>query len=141
MISTRRLETITLTAPLGLRFQDVVTGEFIGAGLSVLAYQAVNPSRRYPLVANRSGIYTLHHAPGLLEFERREADDVWQEPRPLKIFLIEVTDPERRYLAFQLKIELPVRGVYSWVSPFAGSPVAIEPGIPLYPAAGQFHLE
>lgn len=142
MISIRKLETVTLTAPLGLRFADVVTREFIGSGLSVLAYQAGNPSRQFYLVANRIGIYTLHHAPGLLEFERREAADVWQTPIPLKTFVIEVTDQERRFLPFQLKIDLPVCGVYRWISPLAGSLVGDEPGIPLYPAAArQFPAE
>jgi hypothetical protein len=108
MTKIRKLEEVTLTAPLGLRFQDVVTGEFIGAGLSVLAYQEGNPARRFQLAANRSGVYTLHHAAGLTDFERREANDVWQSPLPKKTFVIEVTDQERRFLPFQLKADLHV---------------------------------
>jgi hypothetical protein len=137
MTPIRILERVTLTAPLGLRFQDVVTGEFIGAGLSVLAYQTGNPARRFQLVANRSGVYTLHHAAGLLDFERRDADDVWQAPLPLKTYVIEVTDQERRFLPFRFDVALPARGLYEWISPSNGSPVEAEPGIPLYPMASR----
>src|SRR5262245_36226142 len=137
MTPIRILERVTLTAPLGLRFQDVVTGEFVGAGLSVLAYEAGNPARRFQLVANRSGVYALHHAAGLLDFERRGANDVWQSPLPSKQFVVEVTDQERRFLPFHLKVELPVRGLYTWISPAPGSPVSAEPGVPLYSAASR----
>jgi hypothetical protein len=137
MTTIRKLERVTLTAPLGMRFQDVVTGEFIGSGLSVLAYQAGNPARWFQLAANRSGVYALHHAAGLTDFERRGADEVWQAPLPLKTFVIEVTDQERRFLPFQLRVELPARGLYAWVSPVTGSPVSSEPGVPLYSAASR----
>lgn len=137
MTPFRKLERVTLTAPLGLRFQDVVTGEFVGAGLSVLAYQAGDTARRFQLVANRSGVYALHHAAGLLDFERREADDVWQAPLPLKTYVIEVTDQERRFLPFHFDVELPARGLYTWISPSNGSPVEAEPGVPLFSTASR----
>lgn len=125
----RRLETNTLTAPLGLRFQDVVTGEFIGTGLSVVAWPAPNPARRLPLLVNRSSVYVLHAAPGLRDFARRAGAEVWQEPLPRRPFVIEVRDEEERFLPFRLTIELPVRGIYRWADI---SPAGSAPGIPLY---------
>ena len=80
MTPIRVLERVTLTAPLGLRFQDVITGDLIGSGLRVLAYPVGDPSRKFELITNRGGIYVLRHAPGLREFERRDAGDVWQPP-------------------------------------------------------------
>ena len=137
MITLRELERVTLTAPLGLRFQDVVTGEFVSAGLTVLAYRPGAPARRFQLAANRSGVYALHHAAGLTDFERRELDDVWRPPLPQQTFVIEVTDQERRFLPFQFEVELLARGLYRWVSPMTGSPVGSEPGVPLYSAASR----
>jgi hypothetical protein len=139
--SIRKLERVTLTALLGLRFQDVVTGEFVGAGLNVMAYRpgglAGYPERRFQLAANYSGVYALHHAAGLLDFERREADDVWRPPSPGKPHVIEVIDMERRFLPFLLNVELPARGLYTWISPAPGSPVSSEAGVPLYSTAAR----
>lgn len=133
----RQLELLTNTAPLGLRFRDVVSGEFIGGGLNVTAHPAGNRRLHFPLLPNRSGVYVLHHVPGLRDFQQRAADQVWRSPLPSQAFIIEALDPEQRFLPVQLTINLPVKGIYSWTSPIGPSPPGPEAGIPLYPARAR----
>lgn len=130
----RQMDLYSHTATLGLRFRDVVTGEFVSDGLSVTAYSMANPGNRRPLYPNRSGIFTLHNAPGLRDFEHRGLAEVWQTPLPNKPFKIEVIDSEQRFLPFCLALALPVKGIYTWISPLNGSPGRHENSIPLYSA-------
>jgi len=138
----QHLETVTLVAPLGLRFRDVVTNTFVNDGLNVTVYPEGDNARRVSAFANRAGVYVLHHAPGLHEFEQGAGDDdFWAHMPPAKPFVVEVEDNERRFLPFSLKLTLPQRRIYRWVSPLDGSPVASPLGepapispVPLYSA-------
>lgn len=136
----RRLELVTLVAPLGLRFRDVVTNTFVNDGLSVTVYPLANPLRRTLAFANRTGVYVLHHAPGLSEFEHGAGDDAfWAGVPQGQPFVVEVEDTERRFLPFKLTLNLPQKGIYNWVSPLPSAaqplspPAAVTP-VPLYSA-------
>jgi len=129
--STR--DSLTIVAPLGLRFRDEVTGNFVGDGLSVSLYVPGQPATRVRASANLSGIYVIHHAPGLRAFEHGHGDDqFWNNLPPTKSFIIAVTDLERRFQPFQINAQLPVRGVFNWSSPLATSPPDDGSSIPLY---------
>jgi hypothetical protein len=129
----RIVERLTLVAPLGLRFWDEVFGKTIGDGLLVTAYPKTQPSRRVTAGSNPSGIYVLHHLPGLREVENGLGDhDFWNAHPPQSPFVIEVIDRERRFQAFLLQLLLPVRGVYNWQIITGGSPPSGMLGVPLY---------
>lgn len=137
----RHLETDTHVAPLGLRFRDVVSDTFVGEGLSVTVYPQASAARRVPLFANRTGVYVLHHAPGLRDFEMGAGDDeFWAHVPAGKTFVVEVEDMERRFLPFSLKLDLPQRGIYRWLSPLDSAPLsppAPVAAIPLYSAPAR----
>lgn len=126
------LERLTITAPLGLRFRDQVTGAFVSEGLNVSLYEPGKPITRVPARTNRSGVYVIHHAPGLLDFERGVV-----EAPPGKRFVVAVSDVERRFQPFQFTADLPVRGVFNWVIPFGSSPPGTIPSVPLYSTSAR----
>lgn len=127
------LESLTIVAPLGLRFRDVATGYFVGDGLSVALYQPGKPAGKVQAFANRSGVYVIHHAPGLRAFEQGKGDaDFWNNAPPRKNFVVAVTDAEHRFQPFQFTAALPVRGFFNFVSPTVGSPPDMVASIPLF---------
>lgn len=133
-----KLDRLTLVAPLGLRFCDQMSGTFVGDGLDVQVYPSGNPFSKVPAVPNRSGIYVLHHAPGLRELEHGEGDlNYWQAPPPTKDFVIEVNDQQRRFQPFQFTASLPAQGVYKWVSPVVDSPPNPSESVPLFSAPAR----
>ena len=77
-------DRVTTVAPLGLQFHDAATGTVVGDGLSVWAYPAGRPAAKRALVANRVGVYVLHHAAGLIDLEHGAGDQAfWQNlPSP-----------------------------------------------------------
>jgi hypothetical protein len=133
MTHVQVLERLTIVAPLGLRFRDQVTGSFIGDGLNVSLYEPNKPGIKVQAFANRSGVYVVHHAPGLADFERGAGgDNFWNSQLPKRSFVVAVTDAERRFQPFQFATDLPVRGIFNWVSPLGISPPTVVPSIPLY---------
>lgn len=119
------LEVLTLVAPLGLRFRDVVTDTFINDGLTVTIYPAGNNQRRVSAFANRAGVYVLQHAPGLRAFEQGARDEAfWTNMPPGKPFVVEVEDTEGRFLPFSFTLDLPQRRIYRWLSPLDASAIA-----------------
>lgn len=127
------LERLTKVAPLGLRFHDTMTGGFIGSGLSVWAYPINRPAARRPALSNRSGIYVLHHAAGLIDLEHGDGSErYWKDNLATHPFVVEVSDDEHRFQPFQFSAELPAKGIYKWNSPTAGSPPGSRTSIPLY---------
>lgn len=138
-------ERLTLTAPLGLVFHDAATGERVGAGLSVVVYpksQPLSPAEARP---NPSGVYVLHRAPGLdAGFAFGAGDDLfWSQLPPPRVYVVEVTDSEGRFLPFSFEVSLPHRGIYEWQSPLVGSPADSPPererlpSVPLYSAPAR----
>lgn len=130
------LESLTIVAPLGLRFRDEATGNFVGDGLNVSLYEPGKPASRVQALANRSGIYVVHHAPGLRSFENGKGDaDFWNNAPAPKSFVVAVTDIEHRFQPFQFTAGLPTRGFFNWVdpiSPIASSPPDAVGSIPLF---------
>ena len=68
------LDRLTIVAPLGVRFQDAITGEVIADGLTVSAYPLKQPNARRSLFPNRRGVFVLRHAPGLRDVENGAGD-------------------------------------------------------------------
>ncbi len=117
------LEELTLTAPLGVRFWDVATISPAGGNLLVRAYPDAFPDLRTYAVENKSGVYSFSGLPGLRNAENGAGDDAfWSANPPVEPYVLEVYDPEERYLPFQFSAQLPVRGLFGlWASPlFAG---------------------
>jgi hypothetical protein len=127
MPAVQVLERLTIVAPLGLRFRDQVTGAFVTVGLNVFLWEPGRPITRVSAQANYSGVYVIHHAPGLTDFEHGAVN-----ASPGKSFVVAVTDAERRFQPFQFTTDLPVRGIFNWVNAFGSSPPATIPSIPLY---------
>lgn len=129
----QRLDRLTLVAPLGLRFCDLMSGVLVGDGLDVQVYPSGSPATRVSAIANRKGVYVLHHAPGLRDLEHGEGDKAfWQNLPPARNFVIEVNDNERRFQPFQFTASLPAEGVYQWTDPLFSSPLSPAKSIPLY---------
>jgi hypothetical protein len=132
-IMLRKKDTVTMVAPLGLRFRDESTGEFIGDGLRVEVFEPGKPTQKVQAIANPSGVYVVHHAPGLISVEHGAGDaKFWSNLPPKRNFVVAVTDAEWRFQPFQINVQLPERGVFNWVSPFGMSPPDMAPSIPLY---------
>src|SRR5215217_3419800 len=129
------LDRLTMVAPLGLRFHDATTGALIGDGLSVWAYPVGRPSAKRPAIANRKGVYVLHHGHGLRERENGDGSRFyWDHPDPPnKDFVIEVTDLQRRFQPFQFTASLPAEGIFKWED----SPLSERTTVPLFPAPTQ----
>src|SRR5215831_751013 len=123
------LDRLTIVAPLGVRFQDAVTGDVIGDGLAVAAYPINQPQARQSLFPNRRGVYVLRHGSGLQDVEQGAGDaDYWNSLPAKKDFVIEVRDLQSRFVPFQFVAGLPVEWNQD-VSP----PPAIK-SVPLYSA-------
>jgi hypothetical protein len=127
-----QFDRLTLVAPLGLRFCDLMSGGFVGDGLDVQVYPAGSPRTRVTALANRKGVYVLHHAPGLREVEQGKGDQkYWDSPPPTKTFVVEVNDNQRRFQPFQFAASLPAKGIYKWTDA-PSSPLVASESIPLY---------
>lgn len=129
-------DRVTMVAPLGLRFHDTTTGAVVGDGLSVWAYPLGRPSAKRLAIANRKGVYVLHHGYGLLEREHGDGSHFyWEHPdQPNKDFVIEVTDEQQRFQPFQFTANIPVEGIYKWDTAL-DSPLSVRTTIPLFSAA------
>ena len=139
-------EHLTRVAPLGLRFWDAATGLFISEGLSVQAVPKLSsgvytgtPVQAFP---NRSGIFVFNHLPGLQDSEFGAGDQAyWQSPPPKKNFIITVSDPLLRFLAFSFFVQAPTQKILVFACA-NGKPSPLpdkQPAgsIPLYSAAGR----
>src|ERR1700704_2185092 len=127
-----QLDRLTMVAPLGLRFRDVMSGALVGDGLDVRVYPSGRSAESVRAIANRKGVYVLHHAPSLQRLEQGEGNrEFWDKLPPRKSFVIAVNDEERRFQPFQFTEQLPIEGIYKWIGA-AGSPPSTPTGIPLY---------
>lgn len=132
-LSIQTLDRLTMVAPLGLRFHDAASGTFVGDGLNVRVYPLGKSVGSRQALANRTGVYVLHHATGLRAVENGAGDSTyWNNPPPRKDFVIEVIDEQRRFQPFHFTEKLPVEKIYEWIGPFAASPPSARTSIPLY---------
>ena len=108
----RPLETLRIVAPLGIRFWDPARGVPVTDGLTV----TVRPegSRRPGRAAARtlSGIYAVHHFPGLRAMEYPSDDVALGSPLQARPFVVEVVDNQRRFLPATLRVVAPWPGVF-----------------------------
>jgi hypothetical protein len=121
-------------APLGVRFVDDRSGEFVVDGLVVTAWPVTEPSRRVTATVNHSGVFSLHDVPGLGKLEHGAGDDAYWAAAPRRPFVVEVDDLARRFLPLRFTALLPLRGLFA---PSCGSPpVQLAPatGVPLFTA-------
>jgi hypothetical protein len=132
------LDRLTMVAPLGLRFHDAATGAIVGDGLSVWAYPVARSSAKRPAIANRKGVYVLHHGYGLREREQGDGTRFyWDHPDPPnKDFVIEVTDEQRRFQPFQFTASLPAEGIFKW-DVALDSPLSARTTVPLFSAPAR----
>jgi hypothetical protein len=127
------------TAPLGLRFWDPIASAFVGDGLRVVAYPAVDPSRRVEAIANASRVWVFHKLAGMGAVERGEGDAAfWASPPKARAFVIDVDDmlAVPRFQPFQMTLSAPVREPFAWAPPVGVTLPAMPPGaVPLFSAA------
>lgn len=122
-------------APLGVRFVDDRSGDFVVDGLVVTAWPAAEPSRRVTATVGHAGVFSLHGVPGLGALEHGAGDDAYWAAAPRRPFVIDVDDLARRFLALRFAAQLPVRGLFA---PSCGSPpeqLGPATGVPLFTAA------
>lgn len=123
-------EPVTKVTPLGVRFRDAATGEFVGGGLRVEAYRESAPERRTSAIVNSRGVFTFHDLPWLREAESGRGDEAYWTPGPERVrFIVEGRDELGRFLPFRFAADVPARGFFA--------PACLAPGssgVPLYSA-------
>src|SRR5437667_2244451 len=137
----RKLETLTILAPLGIRFWDAVTNSIIADGLRVTAYPLSKPTRKVPSFPNRSGIYVLQNLPGMRDIENGAGDaEFWANLPPKRPFVVEVVDHDRRFQPFLLSVDLPVKDIFTLECALGSPPSPPDTGlsmVPLYSAPAR----
>jgi hypothetical protein len=135
----RVLERVMRVAPIGLRFQDAATGEFVSDGLRVIACPERSPWRQAVAYPNRSGVYVLRDLPGMRALEQGAGDaEYWRDvPADKPRFVVEVVDEQRRFQPFTFTVDAPHKGVVTPAINTLGSPVDGAPGIPLFSAPNR----
>lgn len=139
------LERISHPASLGLVFQDMATGAWIGDHLDVTVHDTRSPFARRTLSPNRIGVWS-GRLPGFTD-AALTADDWAGLARPHRV---EVRDPLGRFLPLAFDADLPAKGLYDWSGWSAlpasppqpllddGSPIGIMAGrIPLFSAPAR----
>ncbi|CAN5805353.1 hypothetical protein BH20ACI4_BH20ACI4_11940 [soil metagenome] len=131
------IESFSIVAPLGVCFHDTATGDRVLGGLEVFAYPSSAGvwKNKTALRPNRQGVYVLQKIKGLGDFSSGNGDaEFWKENPPEKNYIVEVSDIEGRFQAFQFTVKLPVRGIYEWENIPLSSPNRVLKSIPLYSA-------
>jgi hypothetical protein len=130
--ATNRWNRVT---PLGVRFVDDQHGGFV-VGLSVVAWPAGEPSRRIVGRLNKTQVYLLFDLPGLRDVEFGAGDAAYWATVRHKPFVVEVSDPEERFLRFRFTADLPVEGLLRLTcgSPATPAPLPVpaSDGVPLF---------
>jgi len=120
--SIQVLETLTLVAPLGLRFWDPVDQAAVSEGLSVVIWPKACPEMRIPAVLNRTDVFTFPDLPGMREIENGAGDDAYWAANPPRVdFVVRVSDSANRFLPLQISVRLPIRGVYDRIPLFSSA--------------------
>jgi len=139
------LETLTRVTPLGIRLFDSATGSNVTGALSVEVYPKGQPERRTRGIPNRNSVFVFRNLPSLADIERGAGDATfWAAQTPRYPFVLEVRDPEDRFLPFRHDILLPARRLLGVVinsppaSPLASQAGASDESLPIFssPARG-----
>lgn len=127
----RKLERLSLTCPLGLRFADAGTHAPVLEGLRAQAWAGEFADRKIDAVRTPGGILAFHGLPGLRSLENSSAQDPWNPLPETRKFRLEVTDELARFLPCRFDVEAPARGLAHFAG--AGSPPWSEDGaVPLF---------
>jgi hypothetical protein len=129
VIVSRRWERVT---PLGVRFIDDRSGDYVVDSLVVSAWPHREPSRRVLAVVNRTGVFSLHDVPGLGDLEHGAGDDTYWARASRRPFIVDVDDLARRFLSFRFTVALPLRGLLELTC--ASPPALVTGGVPLFTA-------
>jgi hypothetical protein len=107
------LEQVVKVGPFGVRFWDVAAIAPAAGGLSVVAYPQSYPELRVDADVNHTNVYVFNDLPGMRSVENgRGDDDFWLENPPMIPFIVEVTDPQQRYLPYQFSALMPSHGLF-----------------------------
>lgn len=147
-VAIRVLDTVTRTAPLGVRFWDAATQRPVTDGIVVTAFSHGRPDRLLTLARNASGNHVLHTAPELARSAWGDGTaSFWAALGERVGFTLEVRDGAGRFLPVRLEATLPHRGFFEpscIASPPASpiEPIAIDTQVPagfvpLFSAAGR----
>lgn len=116
MTAVRILERPVTATLLGVRFWDPVTERVPQAGLAVTLRpdhgDRLGPARHaFPAAA---GVFAFRGLQGLRGFEQADGEASAVSPLPRLPFVLQVADPERRFLpvAVRLMLPLPYRGLF-----------------------------
>ena len=125
------IEELSTFCPLGLRFWDAVSDDQVRNGLQVRAWPV--PARRPVVNAFRtvSGNYAFQGLPGLREIETPSAAVPPASPPLTRPFVVEASDPERRFLPIAFRVDLPLAARGLFMPPLVSSPA---------PGVGGFYL-
>lgn len=128
------VERTVSTCLLGILFWDPVLDRPIRAGLEVRAWPAAQPESVRSSFCTRSGVHAWIGLPGMLAHERRDGLPTDESPQATSTFVIEVRDPQRRFVdvAFEQELPLPYAGPFRLRG--AGSPSTSAPGVVLFSA-------
>lgn len=106
------LESVARAAPLGLRCVDIATQGQVAGGLLVAAVPRERSARPARAALTRSGVYAIHHLPGLTELEFAGAPPAATSPPASPQgaeFVVTVEDLGARYLSYAMTLTLPRR--------------------------------
>lgn len=139
MTVLKRLDSVSVSAPLGIRFVDSLTGRFIADGLRVIAYPRSQPSQRNDALRNWSTVYVFHELPGFFRFGFSDVAIPSSSTSKGLPFIVEVIDELGRFLPCSFAVQVPERGLFQLDCPGAGAsstlPLGNTLGVPLYSAA------
>jgi hypothetical protein len=145
----RILERFPITAPLGVRFWDVVSRVFVRSGMRVTAYDTVDTRLSWRALETGGGVSVLRDLRGLRDLEQSDgAPDVWAAwaartpPTIPRSFQLEVRDPSFRYQPFTCLTDAPQRGFADWMCPVSPpashrDPDAPARSLPVFPTPAR----
>jgi hypothetical protein len=125
------LETVTRTAPFGVRFWDPVTGRTVVDGL-VLTETASGTEA----IANRDGVFVFHDLPGLRASAFAEGDArFWSSPPAWSVPTFELQDRTGSFVPFTFAAPVPARGLFAEnLGPVSSPPDGAAAAVPLFSA-------
>ncbi len=125
------IEVVSKVTPFGVRFWDVLTQSPVQGGLRVTVFRPEKPLVRLPVFPNRVGVYVIQGVPGLIDFETGSGDaEFWRAAPPGERYMIEVVDPEDRFMPCVFEAAIPTRWLFQWPCVALGSPVESPPVSP-----------
>jgi hypothetical protein len=122
------LDELVLPAQFGVRLLDLATGRVISDGIQVRLWPLARPERVVAAAANRTGIFIAHPLP----------TPSTTPPEPQTPWIVEVIDPQRRFLPLRFSAALPSADLHdaAMLSPPFDSDLPFG-GVALFSAPGR----